>query len=177
MDICICICLAETTNFQHSSFRACTRHKATLACRHSRLRLVGVPTVAALCDGESRVTLASAPFPSTTMTGPTGLFGRPLFLSKVGSLSERRRSSYNRVVALERRLLNSSLEHRDFPSIRVLGWRRDIEHLARSIQSCPDSDDASLTQLGRFYAKYFVNTRELLLRDCLKLVRVLLSEK
>lgn len=59
--------------------------------------------------------------------------------------------------------MSSNLEHRDLAPIRVLGYilleqlsPRGIEHLARSIQSFPDSDDASLLQLGRSYAKYFV---------------------
>ncbi|KAF9491051.1 hypothetical protein BDN71DRAFT_1453465 [Pleurotus eryngii] len=96
----------------------------------------------------------------------TGLFPTPLpsnFEPKAGSLSDRCRSSYDRVVSLERRLMRRNLEHRDLPPIRVLGYilleqlsPGGIEHLARSIQSCLDSDDASLTGLGRFYAKYFV---------------------
>ncbi|KAG5220291.1 hypothetical protein IMY05_C4628000800 [Salix suchowensis] len=94
----------------------------------------------------SRGNRSLKPFPSTpTMTG---LFPTPLpsnFEPKAGSLSDRCRSSYDRVVSLERRYI---LLEQLSPG--------GIEHLARSIQSCLDSDDASLTGLGRFYAKYFV---------------------
>ncbi|KAF4566336.1 hypothetical protein EYR36_011755 [Pleurotus pulmonarius] len=99
------------------------------------------------------------------MSGP---FARPTplpsnFEPKAGSLSEKCRSSYARVVCLERRLMSSNPDHRDLPPLRVLGYilleqlsPEGIEHLARSIQGCADSDDASILQLGRFYAKYFV---------------------